>query len=64
MFYLQLNCYYQIATCYIKLGRNERSVYPLTRCTQMLPQNEKYYLERGKVYQTLQMFDEAVSDYT
>ena len=53
-----------IGTSYVKLGRNERAVYPLTRCTEIMPMNEKYFLERGKVYQTLQMFEEAVFDYT
>ena len=49
---------------YVKLARYERAVYPLTRCTQLMPQNEKYFLERGKVYQALQMFEAAINDYT
>ena len=48
----------------MKLGRFERSVYPLTKCCEMMPKNEKYFVERAKAFQALQMFDEAVADYT
>ena len=63
-YYQQLNCYFKIGTAYTKLNRNERAVYPLSRCCEMMPKNERYLLERGKVYQSLQMFEEAAKDYT
>ena len=62
--YQKLNCYQFIGQQYIVLSRNERALYPLTRCVELMPQNEKYLLERAKVHQSLQMFQEAVIDLT
>lgn len=64
VYYQQLSCYFMIGQSYVKLGRFERAVYPLTRCIELMPQNYKYFLARGKVYQNLQLFDQATADYT
>lgn len=64
LFYQKVNCYQFIGQQYIALGRYERALYPISRCVELQPENEKYILERAKVHQNLQMFNEAVIDLT
>lgn len=60
---LQLNAYFQIGMSYVRLERFERSVYPLTRCIELRPNNELYRMERAQVFQSLQLFKDAISDF-
>ena len=59
----QLSAYYHIAISYARLEKWERSLWPFTRCIQIDPSDPKYQMERGKVYQALQLFDEAIEDF-
>ena len=42
--------YYTVGISYARLGRYERALWPLTRCTQIDPSDSKYFMERGKAF--------------
>ena len=61
---MQLQAYYNIALSYALLAKFERALWPLSKCIQLEPKVIKYRMERGKVYQSLQLFDEAIEDFS
>ena len=52
------------AICHVKLGQNEEALATLNLCLKMQPEYHKALVKRGEVNQNLEMWEEAVADYS
>lgn len=51
------------AICQVKLNKNEEALATLNICLKMNPDYAKALVKRGEVYQNLEEWEEAVSDF-
>ena len=59
----EADIYYHIGLAYCQLERFEKSIFPFSRCIELIPSNFKYYHERAKALQMIEEHEKAVEDF-
>ena len=59
----EADIYYHIGLAYCNVEKFEKSIYPFSRCIEMIPSEIKYIHERAKAYQMIEDHEKAVQDF-
>ena len=55
--------YYHIGLAYCNVEKFEKSIYPYTKCIELIPSEIRYIHERAKAYQMIEDHQKAVDDF-
>jgi len=55
--------YYHIGLSYCNVEKFEKSIYPYTKCIDLIPSEIRYIHERAKAYQMIEDHEKAVGDF-
>ena len=55
--------YYHIGLSYCNVEKFEKSIFPFSRCIEMIPSEIRYIHERAKAYQMIEDHEKAVADF-
>lgn len=59
----QADIYYHIGLAYCNQEKFEKSIYPYSKCIEMIPSEVRYIHERAKAYQMIEDHERAVADF-
>ena len=59
----EADIYYHIGLAYCNVEKFEKSIYPYSRCIEMIPSEIKYIHERAKAFQMIEDHEKAVDDF-
>ena len=60
----EADIYYHIGLAYCNVEKFEKSIYPFSKCIEMIPSEIKYIHERAKAFQMIEDHERAVEDFT
>jgi len=59
----EADIYYTIGLAYSNQEKFEKSIYPFSRCIELIPSDIRYIHERAKSYQMIEDHEKAVLDF-
>ena len=59
----EADIFYHLGLAYCRLEKDEKSIFPFSRCVERIPTEYNFIHERAKAYQMIEYHEKAIEDF-